>query len=236
MLVNGFSGRCQSHLVDRDTVERGNLERQDFSRFDVNKYKALVLASSFKSLREMISPIPQWFDEFMVENYVEEPGTLVVISATDNFPARKLALDLVDARPPEETILSSPGNDYETKEAYVYLSSFKNHELQDPRVRFPEHLSDVTDDPLSPPCDADEVVEAQPQLTLANMGGASHCLDLMYFWLKLVPGFLANTPEDLMERVIKTFPFRKHGGSAKTDTETIDANTINGRRLLTCIS
>lgn len=203
-------------LVDRDIVEAKNLDRQTFNRTDVGKNKAEILANSreLKSLKHLIKPIPKWFDSDMMESYINNNReTLLIVSATDNFPARTLALDLVDRRFKDASMLFSPGNGYDTEEAYVYLSSWKDNALQDPRVRFPEHLTDKTDDPLSPPCDDEESLQSIPQLALANMGGALLCLKLMYFWINKVPDLLDMADASLQDQLKKTFPFRYHAGA-----------------------
>ncbi len=212
-------------LIDRDIIEEKNLGRQAFNRIDVGKNKAEVLANSkdLKSLKKIIRPIPKWFDADMMESYVSDnQEMLMIVSATDNFPARTLALDLVDRRYRDTTILFSPGNGFDTEEAYVYLSSWKDHKLQDPRVRFPEHLTDKTDDPLSPPCDSTEALASTPQLALANMGGAVLCLKLMYFWVNKMPELLDMAEDSLQEQLKKTFPFRYHAGPGFIKQENIE--------------
>jgi hypothetical protein len=182
-----------------------------FTRRDIGKNKAEALASH-THLKELTKEIvPDYLSEDNKKMIIDDPSTnLILISATDNYPARRLALDIVDERPLNTTLLVSPGNEYESAEGYVYMKQWRNHEMHDPRVRFPEHMTDTEGDPLSPSCTGEEVTAAHPQLALANMEGAVYAVKLMHFWINksnnlLNEWVLGGGSE---EQILKTFPVR----------------------------
>lgn len=175
-------------LQDGDTIEKRNLDRQLFSEEDIGKNKAQALADQphMKMLEGLadIKVIPEYLDDENKAQVIENPtDNLLLISATDNFPARCRALLICDRRAEGSTLLISPGNDYETAEAYVYRAEWKGSATLDPRIRFPEHMTDTSDDPLVPACNTQEAQEKTPQLALANATGAIFAANLMYFWV-----------------------------------------------------
>lgn len=162
-------------FVDGDTLEQRNMERQNFGEFHP-KNKALLTRDSIRtSLGQTIPFIQADTSYFTVESFPnlltppdeqENPNHLLVC-APDNHVCRKTVLEFSDAtRIP--CIIA--GNDFSDGLAYIYFSEYRGTPL-DPRVTYPELLTDTSNDPAS--CSNEAVVAAHPQLPVANFLAAS---------------------------------------------------------------
>ena len=102
-----------------------------------------------------------------------------MISCTDNHPARCAVLELCDTLNCHAVLC---GNETTTADAFYYEPSFKDT-LMDPRVRYPEILTDKQDDPTRPACNSEEALDENPQLAAANAMSANFGMQLVQLYL-----------------------------------------------------
>jgi hypothetical protein len=158
-------------VLDGDILEVRNLDRQLFDPTYVGWNKAEALAEIYAIKWE-----PSYLEKesWILTNHA--PFACLWCCA-DNHRARKLCLDLVDAGQAELAIIG--GNEYHDSEAYSYLSAWKNS-ASDPRIYYPELLSDLSNDPTNPSCQG--IAQAQNrQLALANYLSAGFMVHLYWF-------------------------------------------------------
>jgi hypothetical protein len=156
-------------LVDGDKVEKKNLSRQIiFDEDDVGDFKSVALAKKIGCKYEA---------RYISENdpLKMEKGSVMFI-CVDNQPARKNCLEIVDK---SSGVAIVCGNEYDSAQSYIYRARWKDSE-NDPRIKFPEILSDTSRDPLNPHC-SDEY-ESEPQLAIFNALSATMGMHLFYLW------------------------------------------------------
>ena len=179
-------------IIDRDILEEKNVERQNFEYDDINKPKAEILAEAIEPHTKVpVSAVTEWFtDQFPVHD------NSFIISCTDNHPARRAVLELCDLTNSEAVIC---GNETFSADAYYYAPKFLDTEA-DPRVRYPEILTDEQDDPTRPPCNAEEVLETNPQLASANNASAMFGIQLSMLYLSYINAF--DLEDDSVKEVL----------------------------------
>ena len=205
-------------LIDKDRFEKKNMDRQLNCR--VGEYKAVALEKAIKA-RCIVTAIPEWFTPTMELGAVHK-----LFCCVDNHRARVAVLSRVDEGPRITAYIA--GNEYTSFDACVYRSFMEGHELMDPRIRFPEIMTDKTGDPLSPSCTG-EVLEGSPQLALANMQAATALCRLWYTWEFVVPklGFDFNLQyapgEDPieMQKLVRTIEYRISGSESRLVPERL---------------
>jgi molybdopterin/thiamine biosynthesis adenylyltransferase len=176
-------------IVDRDVLEEKNVERQNFQYDDIGAAKADILAEAISPhAKVLVSAVTEWFtDQFPVKD------NSFIISCTDNHPARRAVLTLCDLTNSEAVIC---GNETFSADAYYYSPKLLDT-LADPRVRYPEILTDEQDDPTRPPCNDEAVLETNPQLASANNSSATFGIQLAMLDLSYVEAL------DLEEESVK---------------------------------
>jgi molybdopterin/thiamine biosynthesis adenylyltransferase len=204
-------------LVDGDKLEKKNLDRQLFSKDDIGIHKCVAMADQLSyGARCNVSYKPQYLGEADEDgNHIEfdkSPDNWVLVGA-DNHPARALALEMCDVA---GIRCISAANGYEDAEAFIYLPSWEGTP-RDPRVYYPEILTDKTDDPLSPPCTG-EVLKSTPQLAIANMCAASYAMWLLWFWREKANELLDLGDDD----VVGTFPVHYSSTAGRVRVRTIE--------------
>lgn len=168
-------------IIDRDKLEESNLERQLYPFEGIGMAKASLLVKSIEQFCEQ--PCRAVIDWLTVETPM--PPESFIISCTDNHPARLAVLEICDATESEAVLC---GNETFSAEAFYYHHSWKGGPL-DPRVRYPELLTDKRDDPTRPPCNSDEAIQDNPQLAQANAMSASLGMQLAQFYLYLTDDY-----------------------------------------------
>jgi molybdopterin/thiamine biosynthesis adenylyltransferase len=162
-------------IIDRDKLEEKNVERQLYDYADIGKSKAEVVAAAIQPFSDVpVTIINDWF----TESFEMEPGSFI-ISCTDNHPARLALLNVCDVFDCKAVIC---GNETFSADAYYYEPSFKG-KLLDPRIRYPEIVTDKQDDPTRPPCNDADALAANPQLAAANSMSANFGMQLTQLWL-----------------------------------------------------
>jgi len=170
-------------LVDGDTFEEKNMDRQLGCDVGTAKVRALRMALMKGKPKVKITAIQGYLGSDVVAKHLDavmpgsEESTEVIFCGVDNHRARLECLKLADEKAAMAVICA---NEYTDAEAYVYFPTWQGTGL-DPRIFYPEILTDKSDNPLAPPCTG-EVLESSPQLALANMSAANYGLWLWYFW------------------------------------------------------
>ncbi len=162
-------------LVDGDTLEARNMERQLFTDEDIGENKAIAIAAANAEYYPTIGSIDEFFsgDEDWIKT-----GALI-IACVDNHPGRARVLAAAD-RVGGEAIIC--GNGYTDAEAMFYASMGMKGTPRDPRVMFPEILTDHTDDPLARGSGCTGLAQQEtPQLAIANFMAAAYALHLLWF-------------------------------------------------------
>ena len=162
-------------IVDRDVIEEKNVERQNYTYDEVGQGKAEAIAGTLR--KHCTSPIVS-VDDWFTEGFPLFPDSFI-ISCTDNHPARLALLNCCDDHNCRTVIC---GNETYSADAYYYQPSFRDT-LKDPRIRYPEIVTNKQDDPTRPPCNGVEALNDNPQLAAANFMSANLGMHLTQLWL-----------------------------------------------------
>lgn len=163
-------------LVDGDSLETKNLERQLFSENYVGQYKAAALAEEYQ--RQYPNMVLRCINDYITDSFVVENKSMV-ICFVDNHPARKDILSVID-RYKCKSIFAA--NSTIGAQAFYYESPWAGSGL-DPRTRYPEILTTETGSPIrAAGCNTEERLNEVPQTALANQFAAFHALHLWNFW------------------------------------------------------
>jgi molybdopterin/thiamine biosynthesis adenylyltransferase len=174
-------------IIDRDTLEEKNLERQLYQPQGIGSSKVELLAEAVRIFTDVeVTAVNKWFT---FDTDVEQGS--FIISCTDNHPARLAVLKMCDEMDCEAVIC---GNETYAADAYYYRPDFQGT-LRDPRVRYPEIETDKSDDPTRPPCNSEESLSDNPQLAAANSMSANLGMQLIQFYLFEVDKY---NPEESM--------------------------------------
>ncbi len=157
-------------VVDGDTLEEKNLNRQLFTSDDIGKPKADALAARYGC-----NSIPSWYSHGGIE--VERDDWLLV--GVDNNPGRKAALETCDAIGCKAIF---GANEVHSAEAYYYERRWQDME-GDPRIYYPEIMTDDSDDPRSAAIGCTgEAQRSNRQLVSANFMAAGLIQHLYVLW------------------------------------------------------
>lgn len=168
-------------LMDGDTVEAKNFDRQMFLPEHLGWNKAEALAATY-GIEDFL---PRYLQKDTRPEIQE--GDWVWCCA-DNHPARAECLAWADdlyvlSVDHDHVYVVIGGNEYEYQEAYIYMPAWKELALADPRCVFPEILTDKTGDPAYPDCTG-LAQKANPQLALFNYLAAGSMVHLWLFHTK----------------------------------------------------
>lgn len=162
-------------LVDGDKLEERNMERQLFADTDIGKNKAVAIAEANKGYYPCLGVIGGFFSG--EEDWIVT-GALI-FACVDNHPGRARCLAAAD-RVGGEVIVC--GNGYTDAEAMFYSSVGMKDSRKDPRIMFPEILTDKQDDPIAAGSGCTgEAQQQSPQLAIANFMAAAYALHLLWF-------------------------------------------------------
>jgi len=160
-------------LMDADTLEEHNLDRQIFKSSQVGKNKAISLRQHHKLTG--LLPLPEYIDDAFIQRNREGLKNIeVIIVLVDNHPARRSCI--LTAQQLDIPILLC-GNEYETSQAIYYHPDM--HESLKPEERYPEIM---TSDEGSPINCTGEALESTPQLAIANQVAAGLGNFLLWLW------------------------------------------------------
>lgn len=166
-------------LVDKDVIEKRNLDRQLFTQDDIGRNKCEALRRHLTMPGKKIATANMWYDTGSLADLLEEDyRQSVVFVGVDNNRARIAALqDCATNGVP--CIVAA--NEYVDAEAYISLPDWVGTD-HDPLVYYPELRDTTGASPLNPGCTG-AAQEADPQLAFANMWAASYAIWLYYAWL-----------------------------------------------------
>ncbi len=165
-------------LIDGDTLEEANLDRQLFDKSMIGINKAMALAGKYaEGMRKgFVVDHPHYFSQSNAVGLDIKPKDWFFACA-DNHPARKAVIDACDEYGCRSVIL---GNEYVDAEAYYYEPSMK-WTLNDPRCFYPVILTSHEGDPLAAEGCTGAAQEKHPQLVLANDWATGLALQLYWF-------------------------------------------------------
>lgn len=178
-------GKKHIIVVDGDTLEERNLDRQLFTEKDIGRNKAEALAERYG-----VESIGSWYSRSMCRHTSFD----WIFGCVDNNQARCAILETCDEELCKAIIA---GNEVTSAEAYYYDSAWRGTPL-DPRVYYPQLLQDDGEDPSSP-CTG-EAQKAKPQLVSANIMAISLAQWLYVFWAMQRP----KLPKEVNE---SNFPY-----------------------------
>jgi molybdopterin/thiamine biosynthesis adenylyltransferase len=165
-------------IWDGDTLEEGNLDRQLFEEKWIGENKALALANKYKheAKCEMTH-----VSKYYTHGAIADIGTGVtdwwLFGCADNHPARADILLTCDTSGCPAII---GGNGYDDADAYYYDSTWLGTPC-DPRIYYPEIMTDTTGSPIHAAGCTGEAQDETPQLVLANYWAAAHMLHLFWY-------------------------------------------------------
>lgn len=161
-------------LIDGDTLEAKNLDRQLFKESDIGMFKSAALARALEGQKN-IEDIPEFYYTGLVQL---EPHDWLLV-CVDNHPARLSALESCDYYGCSALFAA---NETHSSEAYAYLPEWRDTE-RDPRRYYPEIRTSTANDPRNRAigCTGEAQV-ANRQLVSANFSAAALIQNLYVIW------------------------------------------------------
>lgn len=158
-------------LVDGDTLEEKNLDRQLFTAEQIGENKAVALAGRMG----IKSVLDRWYSQYEVEHNRSD----WLLCCVDNNPGRLACLAASDMY---DCVSIFAANEVHSSEAYVYRPEWKDTPL-DPRSYIPELVSDTTGNPLARGSGCTGEAQAQNrQLVTANFMAAALAAHMFVVW------------------------------------------------------
>ena len=191
----------QITVIDADVLEEKNLDRQLFTERDLGRSKAEALAERYKCLSRA-----EWFCEGLMQ-FDEDDW---IIACVDNHMARRAALGECDRHGCRAIFAANETN---SAEAYYYQPDWKGSAV-DPRVYFPDILTDRSNDPRqrSIGCTG-EAQQNNPQLVTSNSLAASLAGHLFALWHLRAP--------QCNDKVRSCFPYRLVANRTRLETHLV---------------
>jgi hypothetical protein len=157
-------------LIDGDTIEERNLNRQMFDAGQVGKNKAEVLAGKYGCRF-----VPDWFSRGRLRH--ERKDWLICL--VDNHRARLETLEVCDEVGCQAIFAA---NETHSSEAYYYRRAWQGTP-RDPRIYYPEISTDTSGDPRATAIGCTgEAQERNRQLVSANFMAAALAEHLFVLW------------------------------------------------------
>lgn len=197
-------------IVDKDTLEERNLDRQMFRKEDIgkNKAKALVEIIDFNNTYgSNPTVIEKWFDE---ETGLPE-GVDAIFCCADNHKARyaaRLAAERLGV------FAYIGGNEYVDSQAIVYHRDW----IGTDRDFLKKYPTIATDETGSPTRCTGEVQEASPQLAMANFHCAAKLLHLAWIYERYLPN--TNLSPSEIKGLISNFPIEFYSSLYGNESNT----------------
>jgi len=185
-------------LIDGDTIERKNLNRQMFEASQIGMNKAQALASKYGCRF-----VSEWFARGKIGHHRND----WLICLVDNHRTRLETLEVCDDLGCQVIIAA---NEMHSSEAYYYRRTWKGTS-RDPRVYYPELMADNSGDPRSVAIGCTgEVQETHPQLVSANLMAAALAEHLFVLWHLKAPR--------LDKETVAGLPYRFAANLSKLET------------------
>lgn len=162
-------------LVDGDTLEERNLDRQLFTRDQLGRNKAEALAELYGC-----ECIAGWYSSTTTEHHRSD----VLLGVVDNHPARASILSACDHY---GCMAILAANEVHSAEAYVYRKEWQNTNL-DPRVYYPDIVKVTDGDPRAQAAGCTgEAQQQNRQLVSSNFNAAALAQHLFVNWVMEAP-------------------------------------------------
>jgi hypothetical protein len=157
-------------LVDGDSIEKKNLNRQLFDASQIGRNKAQALAGRFGC-----HFIPEWFSRGKIR-YSRSDWLICLV---DNHRTRREALEECDEHGCQAILAA---NEMHSSEAYYYRRPWRDTP-RDPRVYYPELRTDRRGDPRAAAIGCTgEAQTSNRQLVSANLMAAALAEHLFVLW------------------------------------------------------
>lgn len=200
-----LSGKENIIVIDGDTLEEKNLNRQLFDSSQITMNKAAALAEKYGC-----ASIEAWYSESLTPHM---PSDWLLV-CVDNHAARKAALNACDMAQCQAVFAA---NETHSSEAFVYLPQWQGTDL-DPRRYYPEILSDESNDPRRSQAGCTGEAQAQNrQLVTANLMAASLCAHLFMVW--------SMEARKMSKEAQAHLPFKLVNNLSRNETYKVGANT-----------
>lgn len=174
------------HIIDGDTIEERNAERQPFLSSDVMQHKAAVMAEGLVDCMGLpgrsVTAYPQYIDTYeqlhaiigaSADTYKE--SVVILIGCVDNHRARQVMHEAFERMP--NIIYIDSANEFEEGEVVVGIR-LKKKEFAPPRAYyFPEVLTDKGKRASEVSCGTVNV--SAPQHLVTNLTAAQHILSFV---------------------------------------------------------
>lgn len=167
-------------IVDGDRLEEKNLDRQLFDKSQIGMNKAHALAAKYTT-----EGVFEYFTAGMsfTEHSMKPLGRDDLLwCCADNHACRREVLDACDLHRCRALFGANETCD---AEAYYYEHRFRDTP-HDPRIVYPDIMTDNSGDPLGPP-GCVEAARTNPQLVIANDWASGLMLQLWYFHFRERP-------------------------------------------------
>jgi len=188
-------------LIDGDTIERKNLNRQMFDAGQIGRNKAQALAAKFGC-----HALPEWFSRGKLRLYRND----WLLCLVDNHRTRLEAIEVCDEHGCQAIFAA---NEMHSAEAYYYRRAWKGTP-RDPRVYYPELLTDRSGDPRAAAIGCTgEAQETNRQLVSANLMAAALAEHLFVLWHLKAPRMDRET--------VETLPHKFAANLSKLETYTL---------------
>lgn len=158
-------------VMDGDRIEERNFDRQ----FHAPEYLGWNKAEALYATYGLDDYVPAYLSR------LNRPKAQImdwIWCCVDNHAARIECLSWIDDLPGLNGVFGA--NEYDASQAFVYFFDWKDQPY-DPRVRFPEMVTDRSNDPVHPNCQG-PAQEAAPQLAVYNYLAAGQMMHLYWFW------------------------------------------------------
>ena len=177
-------------LIDGDTLETKNLNRQIFDALQVGQNKAQALAARYQC-----RCIPEWFARGKIRHQRND----WLLCLVDNHRTRLEALEVCDDYGCQAIFAA---NETHSSEAYYYRRTWQGTN-RDPRVYYPEIKDDQTGDPRAAAIGCTgEAQTNNRQLVTANLMAAALAGHLFVLWNLKAPRMDAETVARLPYKLV----------------------------------
>ncbi len=163
-------------LIDGDSYEEKNLERQVFQRLG-NKAEIKKTELTYRFDRIDFSACPEFINSDTIKNIINNGD--IIFLAVDNHKTRKIVSDYVSTL--NDIVLFSGGNELTDGNVQLYLKkggidltpklTTYHPEIENPQDKLPEELS------------CQELEESSPQLLFTNLTVATLLCQMFYNYL-----------------------------------------------------
>jgi hypothetical protein len=197
-------------VIDGDTLEPKNLNRQLYTEEQIGFNKAQALAEQYHC---------EFRPDFYYTGLLDLDARDWLLVCVDNMPARKSALESCDHFKCRAIFAA---NEINSSEAYLYIPEWKDGPL-DPRVYYPEINTDVRGDPRAAAMGCTgEAQEATRQLVSSNFMSAALAQHIYVAW--------AIEAKKLDREARQSLPFKLVANLSKLESYSPKSEKMKGQK------